>query len=179
MIDLAILRDNGKFEIHVGPPRLAFVHHGFRTTQLDFVDKQRPRFSPRYASLGLLNLARSLQVDFERRRIPFYPEMGYFDEDCYENDDDLARAMTEWLTPAKARFVLAGIYTLAVERTASLMARMDPTELCIVVGGPHPTVAPNIDYAHIVVRGEGGVPLRHILDKLFQPSFGQGAEARG
>ena len=143
------------------------------------MDRRRSRFSPRYASLGLLNLARSLQVDFERGQIPYAPEIKYFDEDCYEDDDDMARDLAEWLRPAKARFILVGLYTLAVERTAGLLARMDPTEFCIIVGGAHPTVAPRMDYAHIVVRGEGGVALRHILNELFEPSFGQGPEARG
>ena len=180
MLDLNLLRDDrGGFSISAGPPRLALVHHGFRTTELELIDGRKSRFSPRYASLGLLNLARSLQVDFERGRLPQKPELRYFDEDCYESDEELARAVTEWLRPARARFVLAGVYTLAVDRTAALLTMMDPTEVCIVVGGAHPTVAPRIDYAHIVVRGEGGVPLRHILNELFGPSFGKGPEAKG
>jgi radical SAM superfamily enzyme YgiQ (UPF0313 family) len=127
----------------------------------------------------LLNLARSLQVDFENGLIPFAPEIRYFDEDCYEDDDDLASAIAEWLRPANARFILAGLYTQAVERTASLLAKLDPTEFCIILGGAHPTVAPRVEYAHIVVRGEGGVALRHILNELFEPSFGLGLDARG
>ncbi len=179
MLDLSLLRDHGNFSVTAGPPRFALVHHGFRTTQVEIMDRRRSKFSPRYASLGLLNLARSLQVDFENGRIPYAPELRYFDEDCYEDDDDMARALAEWLRPAKARFILAGIYTLAVERTAALLTRMDPTAFCIVAGGAHPTVAPQVDYAHIVVRGEGGVALRHIVNNLLQPSFGEGPEARG
>lgn len=179
MIDLSVLRDAGKFTLTTGRPRLALVHHGFRTTELELIDGRKTRFSARYASLGLLNLARSLQVDFESGRISYEPELKYFDEDCYENDDELLRAVVEWLRPAAARFVLAGVYTLAVERTAALLSMLDPTEVCIVVGGAHPTVAPRIDYAHIVVRGEGGLPMRHLLTRLFEPSFGDEPEAKG
>ena len=179
MLDLSILRDGGKFSPRAGPPRLALIHHGFRTTQLEIMDNRRPRFSPRYASLGLLNLARSLQVDFEAGQIPHVPELMYFDEDCYDDDDQLAAAVVEWLRPAQAGYVLVGLYTLAVERTADFLARIDPTEFCIVVGGAHPTVAPEVDYAHIVVRGEGGVALRHILNYLLREDFGEGPEARG
>ena len=179
MLDLGMLRDSGRFSITAGSPRIALVHHGFRTTQIELVDSRKARFSPRYASLGLLNIARSLQIDFENGLIPFAPELKYFDEEAYQDDDDMARALAEWLRPAKARFILVGLYTLAVERTAALLAHLDPTEFCIVVGGAHPTVAPQVGYAHIVVRGEGGVALRHILTKLFQPSFGEGSEARG
>lgn len=174
-----MLRDNSRFAIGEGPPRLALVHHGFRTTQLEIIDNRKSRFSARYASLGLLNLARSLQVDFANGRSHYKPEICYFDEDHYEDDQALANALTEWLRPAKARFVLLGLYTLAVERSEAMLAMLDPTEICIVVGGAHPTVAPHIDFAHLVVRGEGGTALRHILSKLFTASFGQGLEARG
>lgn len=179
MLDLNLLRDSGNFSIDGGPPRLALVHHGFRTTLKKQGHAKQAKFASRYASLGLLNLARLLQVDFERSHLPFAPEVRYFDEDCYEDDDDLASAVAAWIRPASARFILVGLYTLAVERTAGLLARMDPREVCIVVGGPHATVAPQIDYAHIVVRGEGGTPLRHILNELFKPTFGEGPEARG
>jgi anaerobic magnesium-protoporphyrin IX monomethyl ester cyclase len=183
MLDLGVLRDSGTFSMEAGPPRLALVHHGFRTTQLGFKlglkDDRRLRFAPRFASLGLLNLARSLEVDFDEGRIPYAPEVRYFDEDCYEDDDDLARGIAEWLRPAPARFVLVGLYSLAIERTAGLLAKIDPTECCIVVGGAHPTVAPQVDYAHIAVRGEGGGAVRHILTTLFEPTFGEGLDARG
>ncbi|MFO0754986.1 MAG: B12-binding domain-containing radical SAM protein [Byssovorax sp.] len=127
----------------------------------------------------MLNLARSLQVDFEQGRLPFAPEIRYFDEDCYADDDDLVAAVMDWLRPASARFVLAGLYSMAFDRTARMLALIDPSEFCVVVGGAHPTVAPHFDYAHLVVRGEGGRALQHILTKLFDPMFGQGAEARG
>jgi len=178
MLDLNLLRDSGKFSTSV-KPRIAFVHHGFRTTQIEIIDKRRLRFSPRYASLGLLNLARSMEVDFQNQQIKFLPEMRYFDEDCFEDDWDLLKSVTEWLQSSKAGYILVGLYTLAFERTATFLKKIDPKEFCIVVGGAHPTVAPQVDFAHIVVRGEGGVPLKHILNKLFQSDFGQGNEAKG
>ena len=179
MLDLALLRDGGRFSTEAGPPRLALIHHGFRTTQLEILDSGRPRFSPRYPSLGLLNLARSLQVDSERGLLPHEPEFRYFDEDCFDDDEDLANAVAVWLRPAQARYVLAGLYTLAVERTAAFLGRFDPAEHCIVVGGAHATVAPRTDFAHVAVRGEGGAALRHIVTKLLDPDFGEGRDARG
>jgi radical SAM superfamily enzyme YgiQ (UPF0313 family) len=178
MIDLSLLRDSGKFSAD-DKPRIAFVHHGFRTTQLEIIDKRRPRFSPRYASLGLLSLARSIEEDFKYGRISSLPEMQYFDEDCYEDDSDLERSISEWLRFSKAGYILVGLYTLAFDRTADFISRFDSGEFCIVVGGAHPTVAPDVDFAHLVVRGEGGVPIRHVLNKLFRPGFGEGSEAHG
>src|SRR5262245_19794536 len=145
MIDLRLLQDNRAFSMKTGAPRLALVHHGFRTTQLGLMDKRALAFTGRYAALGLLNLARSVEVDFENGRIPFAPEVRYFDEDAYVDDDEMAAALTEWLKPAPARFLLVGLYSLAMERTAGLLVKVDPTTYCIVVGGAHPTVAPQVD----------------------------------
>lgn len=179
MIDLRTLRDRGAFSITAGPPRLALVHHGFRTTQFNYADKRNKRFAARFPSLGLLNLARSLQVDHEEGRLPFAPEFRYFDEDCYADDSELVADVEAWLRPASARFILAGLYSLAFDRTAGMLALMDPAETCIVVGGAHPTVAPRFDYAHLVVRGEGGRAMQHILTNLLEPTFGEGPDARG
>ncbi|KTR90447.1 B12-binding domain-containing radical SAM protein [Pantoea dispersa] len=178
MLDISLL-NNGNFSVSAGPPRLALVHHGFRTTQMGAADKRQDKFAARYASLGLLNLARSAQVDFERGQIPFKPDIKYFDEDNYEDDAALAAAISAWLKPAAARFVLVSLYSLAFERTRAMIGLMDASELCIMVGGAHPTVAPEIDFAHLVVRGEGGGALRHILRHFLKPEFGVGEEARG
>ncbi|WP_116209693.1 B12-binding domain-containing radical SAM protein [Streptomyces olivoreticuli] len=179
MIDLDMLSRGSGFSLHEGTPRLALVHHGFRANQIGFADARQDRFTDRYASLGLLNLARSAQADYESKRIPHRPEFRYFDEDHYADDAHLAEGITEWLRPAEARFVLVSLYSLAFERTAKMLAMLDPTEVCIVIGGAHPTMAPRADFAHVVVRGEGGAALRHILTELLEPSFGQGPEARG
>lgn len=91
----------------------------------------------------------------------------------------MAEAISEWLQPAASRFILAGLYSLAFERTEQFLARFDPTEQCIVVGGAHPTVSPSVETAHIVVRGEGGAALRHIVNLLGKPNFGEGPDAKG
>ncbi|MEC4016375.1 B12-binding domain-containing radical SAM protein [Streptomyces sp. H27-D2] len=179
MIDLDVLGRGSGFSVRAGPPRLALVHHGFRANQIGFADARQDRFTDRYASLGLLNLARSAQADFEQHRIPYSPEMKYFDEDHYLDDARMAEAIEQWLRPAKARFVLVSLYSLAFERTAKMLALLDPAETCVVIGGAHPTMAPQATFAHLVVRGEGGSALRHILNELLQPGFGQGPEARG
>jgi anaerobic magnesium-protoporphyrin IX monomethyl ester cyclase len=182
VLDLNSLRE-GTFSIDDGPPRLALIHHGFRTTQLGrklgMQDTRRLRFAPRYASLGLLNLARSLEVDHADGLIPHAPVVRYFDEDCYADDDALAADITAWLSEGRSRFVLAGLYSLAIERTEALLTRFDATECCVIVGGAHATVAPEVGYAHITVRGEGAGALRHVLNHLTKPTFGEGAEARG
>jgi anaerobic magnesium-protoporphyrin IX monomethyl ester cyclase len=179
MIDLKAIRDTGGFDVRLGPSRIALVHHGFRATQMGATDKRQDRFAPSYASLGLLNLARSAEVDFKNGRIPFGPEFKYFDEDCYVDDAALARAITEWLAPACARFVMVGLYSLALERTSAMLSRIDPTRFCIVIGGAHPTVSPQSAFAHLVVRGEGGQAVQHILSRFLQPDFGEGAEGHG
>ncbi|QCR07419.1 B12-binding domain-containing radical SAM protein [Brenneria rubrifaciens] len=179
MFDISMLEKSGTFSVSEGPPRLALVHHGFRTTQLGAADKRQDKFAARYASLGLLNLARSAQVDAEHGLIPFKPYIKYFDEDNYSGDAELATAISEWLRPACARFVLISLYSLAFERTRAMVSLMDPEEFCIMVGGAHPTVAPEIDFAHLVVRGEGGGALRHTLSTFLKPDFGEGEEARG
>ncbi|MEO3974845.1 B12-binding domain-containing radical SAM protein [Streptomyces sp. CAU 1734] len=179
MIDLDTLSGGGRFSVRAGPPRLALVHHGFRANQIGFADSRQDRFTDRYSSLGLLNLARSAEVDFERNRIRYRPEFRYFDEDRHADDKRLAEAITEWLRPASARFVLVSLYSLAFERTARMLSLLDPAEMCIVIGGAHPTMAPQADFAHLVVRGEGGAALRHMLNELLEPGFGEGPEARG
>jgi anaerobic magnesium-protoporphyrin IX monomethyl ester cyclase len=159
--------------------RLALLHYGFRTSQIGFVNKRAAAFSPRHASLGLLNLARSLEVDFEAGLIDVEPKFKYFDEDNYSDDAEMAEAISLWLEPASSRFILAGLYSLAFERTERFLSLFSPSEQCIVVGGAHPTVSPSIDHAHVVVRGEGATAIRHIVNFIAKPDFGQGPEARG
>lgn len=179
MLDLDQLRKKGRFSVHRGSPRLALVHHGFKVTQMQAAERRQASFSPRYPALGLLNVARAARVAFERGLIRHAPEFRYFDEDDYEGDESLATAIDSWLGPAPARFVLVGLYSLAFEKTANFLTRIDPTDHCIVVGGAHPTVAPDIGFAHIVVRGEGGEAIQHILGHLLEVDFGQAPEARG
>ncbi|HZF93805.1 MAG TPA: B12-binding domain-containing radical SAM protein [Allosphingosinicella sp.] len=178
MIDLLELRRGRGFCVRSGPARVALLHHGFRTTQMGASDRRQADYAPRYASLGLLNLARSAEVDHDNGDLPFRPEFRYFDEDSFEDDAALAAAIETWLRPAPARFVFAGLYSLAVDRTAEMLGRLDATNICIVAGGAHPTVSPGIDFVHLVVRGEGGAAVRHILSKLLEPGFGEGPDAR-
>jgi len=159
-----------------GRPRLALVHHGFRSLQGSGAPRTR---SPHFPALGMLSIARSLELDLAEGRLRCDPEFRYFDENVYEDDDALLREIGDWLEPARWRFLLAGVYTLAAERTSKLLSRLDPKRVCLVVGGPHITVAPFVDYAHIAVRGEGAVPMRHILNQIGLASFGEGPEARG
>jgi hypothetical protein len=179
MLDLDLLRQSGRFSVRAGSPRLALVHYGFKLTQMEAAEKRQASFSPRYPALGLLNVARAARLAFERGLIPHEPEFKYFDEDDYDDDEALTQGIDEWLRPAPARFLLVGLYSMAFDRTTEFLARVDPAEYCIVVGGAHPTVAPEVGFAHLVVRGEGGDAIRHILAHLLEPGFGEGPDARG
>ena len=170
MLDLRMLRESSTFSTS-GRARLAFVHHGFRST--------RAPGSSRHPPLGLLALMRSLDHDRESGRLAAAPELRYFDETDYPTDEALAESVMRWLGDAQFRILLVGIYTIALERTVRFLRRFEAAEVCIVVGGPHVTVAPNIDVAHIAARGEGGAAVRHIVNHLLRPGFGVGTDATG
>ncbi len=178
MYELGELRDTGKFSHDVNAPtRLALIHRSFRTTSLRR-GIYRQQFAAHFPALGLLNLAHSLRVDAASGKLPL-PEIKYFDEESYEDEDELAKAVADWLAASTRRIIAASAYTMTVDYLESFLSRFDATSHLILVGGAHATLAPDIEHAHIVVRGEGGTALRHILTRLFTPEFGVGAEAAG
>ena len=178
MYELGRVRDGGKFSQDLNAPcRLALIHRSFRTTSLRR-GIQRQQFAAHFPALGLLNLAHSLRFDADNGKLRL-PEIRYFDEETYADEDELAEAVMEWLAPSPRRIIAASAYTMTVDYLEAFLSRFDPTSHLILVGGAHATLAPDIEHAHIAVRGEGGAALRHILTKLFTPEFGTGADAAG
>ena len=178
MYDLGELRDTGNFSHDANvPTRLALIHRSFRTTSLRR-GIYRQQFAAHFPALGLLNLAHSIRVDAARGKLPL-PDIKYFDEESFDDEDELAEAIADWLAASSRRIIAASAYTMTVDYLESFLARFDATSHLILVGGAHATLAPDIEHAHIVVRGEGGTALRHILTRLFTPEFGAGADAAG
>jgi anaerobic magnesium-protoporphyrin IX monomethyl ester cyclase len=178
MYELGRVRDGGNFSQDLNAPsRLALIHRSFRTTSLRR-GIQRQQFAAHFPALGLLNLAHSLRFDADNGKLRL-PEIRYFDEETYADEDELAEAVMEWLATSPRRIIAASAYTMTVDYLEAFLSRFDPTSHLILVGGAHATLAPDIEHAHIAVRGEGGAALRHILTKLFTPEFGTGADAAG
>lgn len=178
MVDLQLLRTSASFSVD-DRPRLAFVHHGFRSPLTRHGQDERASFASRYPPLGLLALMRHLEHDLECGTLRAEPAMRYFDEAGYVDDEALAAEVAKWLSLSHYQLLLVGVYTVSLERTLEFLDRFDPTRTCIVAGGPHITTAPGLDAAHIAVRGEGGAAIRHIINDLLRPGFGQGADADG
>jgi anaerobic magnesium-protoporphyrin IX monomethyl ester cyclase len=178
MYELGRVRDGGKFSQDLNAPsRLALIHRSFRTTSLRR-GIQRQQFAAHFPALGLLNLAHSLRFDAANGKLRL-PEIRYFDEETYADEETLAEVIMEWLATSPRRIIAASAYTMTVDYLEAFLSRFDPTSHLILVGGAHATLAPDIEHAHIAVRGEGGAALRHILTKLFTPEFGIGADAAG
>lgn len=159
------------------PTRAALLHRSFRV-----IDRERHRgrktFASHFPPLGLLNLARSLRHEAGRGGPPA-PEMRLFDEEDFDNPAEQQRVIREWLEPASRRLVLATTYTNTIRELDDFLGGFDPTRTLIVAGGAHVTVSPDLENAHVLVRGEGGAGLRHLLRRLGTPEFGSGPEATG
>lgn len=178
MHDLASIRDSGEFSRDVSAlTRIAFVHRSFRSVSVRR-NLERSLFSSHFPALGLLSLAHSLRTDAARRLV-ILPELRYFDEEAFESEDALAAQMKAWLEPGRRRLIAASSYTTTIDRLEEFLARFEASRYLILVGGAHATTAPEIQCSHIVVRGEGGAALRHVLHRLFSDDFGQGDAARG
>ncbi len=180
MLDLMSLRDASSFDPDPSADtRLALVHQGFRSALIHHGQDRVLGFYPRLPSLGLLNLAHALRADARDGRVPARLEFRYFEEEDFDGDDDLARAVEEWLAATPRRALLVSTYTKSAERVERFLRLIDFRRVLVVVGGAHATLAPEMDGAHISVRGEGLTPMRHILTQVLGPGFGAGDDARG
>jgi anaerobic magnesium-protoporphyrin IX monomethyl ester cyclase len=157
--------------------RVALLHRSFRR-----IDRRRgsnrKSFGAHFPPLGLLNLVRAIREDAAAGLVRC-PEFRVFDEEEFGDEDDLASAVAEWLADAPRKILAATAYTFTIDQLEAFFARFDPTNTLLLMGGAHATVAPDISQAHVVVRGEGGVALRHILNSIGTPEFGTGREAEG
>jgi anaerobic magnesium-protoporphyrin IX monomethyl ester cyclase len=178
MHDLTTLINSSTFNISPeAPTRIAMVHRSFRAVSLRR-GITRQRFAAHFPALGLLNLAHALREDAAAGRLQA-PVFRYFDEENHPGEESLVNAVTEWLDVAERRVIAASAYTMTIDYLEAFLAKFPRGDYLSVVGGAHASVAPNISNAHIVVRGEGGAALRHILTTFYMPEFGQGPEARG
>lgn len=178
MLDLSLLRDAGSFPLGPSEPtRVAMVHHSFRTVSLRR-GMTRQRFAAHFPALGLLSIAHSIRVDAMSGRLP-PPALRYFDQEAYADEDQLAEAVRAWLGPTGRRILAASSYTPTIDRLEAFLGRFDPSAYLVVVGGAHATLAPDLDNAHVVVRGEGGAAMRHLLTTFLSPLFGEGPDAAG
>jgi anaerobic magnesium-protoporphyrin IX monomethyl ester cyclase len=166
MHDLALIRNSGEFSSDSAmPTRIAFIHRSFRSVSVRR-RIERSLFSSHFPALGLLNLAHSLRTDAADGLI-MLPELRYFDEEAFEDEEHLAAEMKSWLEPARRRLIASSSYTATIDRLEMFLANFDAKKYLIIVGGAHATTAPEIQNVHIVVRGEGGAAIRHILQRLF------------
>lgn len=175
MHDLEKLELGGGFAKNpAADTRLALVHHSFRTVSVGR-GIQRGAFQSNYPALGLLNLAHSIRVDAGHGLVP-EPSMKYFDDSDGTSLEELAANVKKWLAGARRRVVAASAYTSTVDNLEEFLAAFDPSSYLLMVGGAHATVAPDMANAHIVIRGEGGAAIRHILTTLFHPGFNPSAD---
>lgn len=151
------------------PTRLALVHNSFRSASLAR-GVQRGKFSAHFPALGLLSLARAIRDDIERKILPPI-EIKYFDEEAYPSETALIAEVCNWLDQGERRFIGVSSYTVTIDRLGKLLAAFDSKRYVKIVGGAHATTAPMIENAHLVVRGEGHKPLRHILNSFPSPAF--------
>jgi anaerobic magnesium-protoporphyrin IX monomethyl ester cyclase len=178
MHDLALIRESGEFSIDSDmSTRVALIHHSFRSVSVRR-GIGRSLFSSHFPALGLLNLAHSLRTDAAKGLLHL-PQIRYFDEEAFDDVEELVTEMKIWLEPARRRLIAASSYTATVDHLESFLARFNSKKYLIVVGGAHATTAPELEHVHIVVRGEGGAALRHILQRLFSEGFHKSQEARG
>ena len=178
MHDLALLRYGNQFSFDLfETTRLALVHRSFRSVSVRR-NLERSIFSSHFPALGLLSLAHSLRTDAAAGRV-LLPEIAYFDEEAYTNEEQFAAAIKEWLEPAARRIIATSSYTVTIDQLELFLERFDPTKYLLLIGGAHATTAPIIENIHIVARGEGGIALRHILNYLFIDGFEQSPQAKG
>lgn len=135
--------------------------------------------SSHFPGLGLLNLALSLEVDQRQGRLACRPDIRYFDEESHLDFDAFVAEIGAWLAGAQRPILGMSAYTWTIAELESFLERFDHTAVLRVVGGPHATLAPDVGPAHIVVRGEGGAAIRHIVNAFGTPSFGEGHDAKG
>lgn len=135
-------------------------------------------FYSRFPPLGLLNIAACIRSDADliRREV----DIRIFEEEDYETFEEFHQDVVEWLDRATGPTMIgATTYTHAVEDMERLLGLVDHSRHLVVVGGAHVTVQPFFENAHIVVRGEGRAPVRHILNEFGRTTFGETDDATG
>ena len=176
MHDLSTIR-SGDFGHPTSPAGIAFLHLGFRTIWKS-QSSGRLAYASHFPALGLLSLGQSLRQAAAVGEIDL-PSMRYFDEEDYDSLEEVRAAIVEWLAPFSRRIVAASCYSVSVGVLEEFFSGLDPEKHLLLVGGAHPTVAPDFASAHIAVRGEGAAALTHILRTAFTPEFYEAADSKG
>ncbi|SMH28565.1 B12-binding domain-containing radical SAM protein [Azospirillum agricola] len=178
MYELRELLDSGRFTAESSAmTRVALLHRSFRV-----LDRERgigrKAFAAHFPPLGLLNLVQSLRDDASLGLVSL-PEFQVFDEESFFSEDELFHAVQEYLAGAPRRILASSTYTFSIDGLERFLSRFDRRETLLLLGGAHVTVAPESDFAHILVRGEGGAAMRHILNALGTTGLGQGEGGEG
>jgi anaerobic magnesium-protoporphyrin IX monomethyl ester cyclase len=157
--------------------RVALLHRSFRV--LDRVrGVERKTFGAHFPPLGLLNLVQSLRDDASKGLVRL-PEFRVFDEEAFTSEKELFEVVQSYLARAARPILASSTYTFSIDWLEQFLKRFDPQATLLILGGAHVTVAPDTDLAHIIVRGEGGVAMRHVLNELDTSKLGQGADGEG
>lgn len=179
MRDLAEIEESDAFDLDpTTAARVAFVHLSPRMA-LRRRNDDSWQLSSHFPGLGLLNLALALRVDAEQGRLRGAVDVRYFDEECWLDDTALVDEVGSWLAASRRPMLGMSAYTWNITELESFLGKFDPTRVLRIVGGPHATLAPDVDSVHLVVRGEGGAALRHIVNTFGTVEFGEHDEAKG
>lgn len=160
-----------------GSVRLALVHRSFRSVGVGR-GVRRQEFAAHFPALGLLHLAQVVREGVRSGDLP-PTDVAYFDEGAFDTADSLFDAVDQWTRDHDRSIVAASSYTATIDQLERFLARFDPTKVLIMVGGAHATVAPDIESAHLVVRGEGAAAIRHVLTTLPSDAFAPGCANTG
>lgn len=178
MLDIELIYNSKHFaKAPDSPTRVALFNQSSRAIPV-LPGASAQRFETHFPGLGLLSLARSLENGIEAGDLKNL-EIRFFDEEACSSQANLVEELSCWLGPATRRVILASTYTQTLNRLQSFLANFDPRQYLIILGGAHATTAPDIEFAHIVVRGEGAAALRHTLKNICTEDFGQGQGAQG
>ena len=172
----AILDRRGDAWRSAAPVAVALVNRNHSTINRE--RRMDTTFFSRFPPLGLLNIAACIRADAAliRREV----DIRVFEEEDYATFEEFHQALCDWLDAAPGpTLVGATTYTHAVEDMEHLLGMVDHARHLVVVGGAHVTVQPYFDNAHIVVRGEGRAPIRHILNHFAHETFGEAEDATG
>jgi len=151
------------------PIRFALVSRSYRSVDRERGVKKQV-FGSRFPPLGLLNIGAILRAD--QALLRRLTEVRLFDEEDCEGVDDLFELINSWLEDWDGPTMIgATCYTATLPELSRFLTRFEASQHLLVVGGPHIAVQPNFETAHIAVRGEARLPIRHIVNTFATDLF--------
>ncbi len=169
MYDLDLYCHNPQKSFAVKPHGMALINRSFRRISLERGDNAFT-FSSHFPALGLLNIVQTLRASLPEENLSKI-EFRYFDEEEYDSEEILQDSIVSWLSDFSTRIVMTSTYSTTIDVLESFLGKFDQKNHLIIVGGPHVTLSPFFDSAHIVVRGEGGKAMTHLLSSIDTPHF--------